>query len=77
MSQVRKIIKHRSPMQTKKSHPLGQRIMPEKTTLSVYPRVGISLSPSEIDDSFYFCFISIFVHDLDVCCFDPLMMEDY
>ena len=40
-------------MQTEKSQPSGQRIMPETPALSIYPRVGISLSASETDDRFY------------------------
>ena len=45
-------------MQTEKSQPEDQRLMPETRftefpALSVYPRVGISLSSSETDDKFY------------------------
>ena len=45
-------------MQTEKSEPSGQRIMPETLltsfpALSVYPRVGISRSASQIVDGFY------------------------
>ena len=47
------IIKHRSPTQTVKSQPMGQRIMPEKPALSAYPWVGISQSASETDVRFY------------------------
>ena len=59
MSLVRKIIKHRSPMQNEKSQPSGQRIMPETRqtsfpALSVDPRAGISPSASETDDRVYF-----------------------
>ena len=52
---VRKIINHRSPMQTEKSQPVGQRIIPETRfpASSVYHWVGISLSASETDDRFY------------------------
>ena len=47
-------IYNRSPMQTEKSQPLGQRIMPETkftefSALSVDPRVGISRSAWETD----------------------------
>ena len=47
MSLVRNLINHRSPLQTKKSQPLGHRIMPETRltsfpALSVYSRDGIS-----------------------------------
>ena len=47
-------IYHRSLMQTEKSQPEGERIMPERRfteflALSVDPRVGISLTASEID----------------------------
>ena len=35
MSYVKKIAKQRSAMQTEKSHPSGQRVMPE--TRSMYP----------------------------------------
>ena len=49
---------HRRPMETKKLQPSGQWIMPETrytsfSALSVYPRVGISLSKSETDDRFF------------------------
>ena len=48
-------------MQTEKSQPSGQRIMPETRfteftefpTLSVHSRVVISLSASEADEGFY------------------------
>ena len=45
-------------MQTKKSQPSGQQIMPETRStsfpaLSINPPVGISLSASETDDRFY------------------------
>ena len=45
-------------MQTEKSKPSGQRIMPETKwtsfpALPVRPRVGISRSASETDDRFY------------------------
>ena len=42
-------------MQTEKSQPSGQRIMPETRypALSVYPRVGISLSASKTYDKFF------------------------
>ena len=58
---VRKIIQHRSPMQTEKFLSSDQRIMPEtrKTSfsaLSLNPRVGISLSASETDDTFFLSF---------------------
>ena len=52
MSLVRKIIKHRPPMQTEKYQPEGKRIMPEFPALSVDPRVGISLSASKTGDRF-------------------------
>ena len=53
------MIKYRSPMLTEESQSSGQRIMPETRqtsfpALSVYPRVGISLSESVTDDRFYF-----------------------
>ena len=59
MSLVRKIIKHRSPMQNEKSQPSGQRIIPETRqtsfpALSVDPRAGITPSASETDDRVYF-----------------------
>ena len=46
-------------MQTEKSQPLCQRIMPETrltsfTALSVYPRIGISLSAAESAGRFFF-----------------------
>ena len=46
-------------MQSEKAKPSGQRIMPETQltafpALSVYPRIGISLSASETGDRFYF-----------------------
>ena len=55
---LRKIIKHRSPMQTKKSQPSGQRIMPEtRLTLlpafSVYPPGWEFSSAPETNDKFY------------------------
>ena len=58
MSKVRKIIKHRSPMQTEKSKPPGQWIMPETRlnsflALSVYHLDGISLSAPETNDRFF------------------------
>ena len=69
MSYVRQIISQRSPMQTKKPQPSGQRIMPETEfpASSVYPRVGNSLSASETNDSFYFSF--------QFGAFVPLMCE--
>ena len=50
---------HRSPMRIEKSQPEGKRIMPdtrftEFPALSVYPRVGISRSDSETDDTLFF-----------------------
>ena len=59
MSQVRKIIKHRSLMQTEKSQPSGQRLMLETwwtsmPALSIYPPVAISGSASETDVRLYF-----------------------
>ena len=55
MSQVRKIIKDRSRMQTEKSQSSGQRIMPETrytsfSALSVYPWVVISRSEMPMID---------------------------
>ena len=49
-------------MQTEKSQPSGQWIMPETQltsfpALSVYPRVRISLSASETDVRFYLCYV--------------------
>ena len=50
---------HRSLMQTEKSQPEGKRIMPETRftefpALSVDPKVGISLSASEINELLFF-----------------------
>ena len=52
-------IYHRSLLQIEKSQPVGIRIMPETRftefrALSVDPRVGISFSASETDDSLFF-----------------------
>ena len=54
----KKNISHRSSMQTEKSQPSGQRIMPETRqtafpAIYVYPQIAISLSASETDDGFY------------------------
>ena len=59
MSQVRKIIKRWSPMQTEKSQPSGQRLMPEARStalpaLSVQPWIGTFHSASETNYRFYF-----------------------
>ena len=48
-------------MQTKKSKPEGERIMPETRftefpVLSVDPKVEISQSASETDDRYHFCY---------------------
>ena len=53
-------------MQTKKSQPSGQRIMPqtrfiEFPALIVYPLVGISRSVAETDDRFYLSRIAAFL----------------
>ena len=66
MSQVRKIIKHRYPVQTEKSQPLGQQMMPETgrtsfPALSVYPGVGISNSALGTNVRFYLSLILTFV----------------
>ena len=70
MSLVGEKIKHQSPMQTEKSQPSGQQIMPEMRftefpALSVDPRVGIfpfnlrleflSLHRRLMIDSLYLC----------------------
>ena len=54
----KKKITHRSLMQTEKSQPSGQRIITETLqtsflALSIYPRIGMSLSASKTDDGFY------------------------
>ena len=63
------MINHRSPLQTEKSQPSGQRIMTETRqtsfpVLSVYPRVGISLSAPETDHRFYLSYTSKYVMSL-------------
>ena len=60
----KKIIEHRSPMQTDKSQPSGKRIMPEMRrtsfpALSIHPRVWISRSASKTDVRFYLCSMRI------------------
>ena len=65
-------------MQTEKSQPSSQRIMPERRStsflaLSVYPRVGIFGPASKTDDTFYFSHAK-FIHALIVIhCQDFLM----
>ena len=64
---VRKIISHRSLMQTDQSKHSGQGIIPEtrKTSFSasaVYPRVGFYLSASDTDDRFYLSHIQNRLH---------------
>ena len=64
-------------MQTEKSQPSGQRIMPEIqktsfTALSFYPQFRISLSASQTDVRFYlFCYIArviiLHIEDLPYC----------
>ena len=61
----KKMISHWSPVQTEKSQPSCQRVMPERrltkfAALSVYPRVWISRSASEIDDRFYLSSLRIY-----------------
>ena len=70
-------------MQTEKSQPLGQQIMPETQwtlfpALSVYPRVGISLSASETDGRFYLSCnrkqSELSLPTTDECCFSSFHM---